>query len=143
LFGIESGLALLMATIKRVEDFEIWQLARQYAKEIRLLLRADEFQFEFGLKEQLKNSSGSVMDNIAEGFGRGSKNEFVNHLTIAKGSAEESKSQLYRCFDDGLIDEKEHERLVKHAETIIKKTAALMNYLNQVSIKGQKFKDRI
>jgi four helix bundle protein len=114
-----------------------------YARDIRVAVKGDAFKFEFGLKEQMKSASGSVMDNIAEGFGRGSKNEFVNHLTIAKGSAEESKSQLYRCFDDGLIDEKEHERLVKQAETIIKKTAALMNYLNQVSIKGQKFKDRI
>lgn len=131
-----------MATVKSFEDFEIWQLARKYAWEIRSVLNKDEFRHEFGLKEQMKNASGSVMDNIAEGFGRGSKNEFVNHLTIAKGSAEESKSQLYRCFDSKLIEESKFEALIQLQEKIVRKTAAFINYLNQVSIKGQKCKDR-
>ena len=94
-----------MATITKLEELEIWQLARSYSKGISELLRSDVFKQELGLKQQMKNASGSIMDNIAEGFGRGSKNEFVNHLTIAKGSAEESRSQLYRCKDQDLITE--------------------------------------
>jgi len=100
-----------MATITRLEDIEIWQLARKYAKDINQLLKTEPFRYEFGLKEQMKNSSGSIMDNIAEGFGRGSKNEFVNFLTVAKGSAEESRSQLYRCLDCDLIDQTKHNEL--------------------------------
>jgi four helix bundle protein len=133
----------LMATITRLEDFEIWQLARKYAKDMNKLLKAEPFRYEFGLKEQMKNASGSVMDNIAEGFGRGSKNEFVNFLTIAKGSAEESRSQLYRCLDSELIDQTKHDDLNGQAEIIVRKISAFIKYLNAVNIKGQKFKDRI
>ncbi len=81
-----------MATIQQLEDIEVWQLARLYAKEIRELTEAEQYKFEFGLKNQIKNSSGWIMDNIAEGFGRGGKNEFVAFLSFAKGSAEENKS---------------------------------------------------
>ncbi|MEO8172463.1 MAG: four helix bundle protein [Sediminibacterium sp.] len=132
-----------MATITRLEEIEIWRLARGYAKGINQVLKTDPFRYEFGLKEQMKNSSGSIMDNVAEGFGRGSKNEFVNFLTIAKGSAEESRSQLYRCFDCDLIDQIKHSELNEQAEIIVKKISSFILYLNSVSIKGQKFKDRI
>ncbi len=132
-----------MATITKLEELEIWQLARIFAKEINQLLQTDSFKYEFGLKQQMKNASGSVMDNIAEGFGRGSKNEFVNYLTIAKGSAEESRSQLFRCFDSGLIDQTKHIVLSDQVEVLVRKIAALIHYLNNVPIKGQKFKDRI
>ena len=132
-----------MATITKLEELEIWQLARKYAKEINQLLQTNSFQNEHGLKQQMKNASGSVMDNIAEGFGRGSKHEFVNHLTIAKGSAEETRSQLYRCLDNGLIEEEKHVDLSVQVEVLVKRIAGLIHYLNQVSIKGQKFKDRI
>ena len=132
-----------MATITKLEELEIWQLARIFAKEINQLLKTDSFKYEFGLKQQMNNASGSVMDNIAEGFGRGSKNEFVNYLTIAKGSAEESRSQLYRCLDDELINSERHTELSKQVETLVRKTATFINYLNNIPIKGQKFKDRI
>ncbi|MES2330637.1 MAG: four helix bundle protein [Bacteroidota bacterium] len=132
-----------MATITKLEDLEIWQLARRYAKDINQLLRTEPFRYEFGLKEQMRNSSGSIMDNIAEGFGRGSKYEFVNFLTIAKGSAEESRSQLYRCLDADLIDQTKHNELYEQVELIVRKISSFILYLNSVSIKGQKFKDRI
>ncbi len=121
---------------------EIWQLARQLAKDIYELVERDSFKFEFGLKQQMKNASGSIMDNIAEGFGRGSKHEFVNHLTIAKGSAEETRSQLFRCFDLKLMDEDIGKSLFDQLELLVRKITALIHYLNNVPIKGQKFKDR-
>jgi four helix bundle protein len=132
-----------MATITRLEEIEIWQLARKYATDINRLLKTEPFRYEFGLKEQMKNSSGSIMDNIAEGFGRGSKNEFVNFLTVAKGSAEESSSQLYRCLDCDLIDQTKHNELYEQVEIIVRKIPSFIHYLNSVNIKGQKFKDRI
>jgi len=74
-----------MATVTTIEDLEIWRLAREYTIEINRLVNTDSFKYEFGLKQQIKNASGSIMDNIAEGFGRGSRKEFVNFLSIAKG----------------------------------------------------------
>lgn len=95
-----------MATVKRFEDLDIWQLARTLAKDIRSLTLQQNFQHEFKLKEQIKGSSGSIMDNIAEGFGRGSRFEFVQFLSFSKGSADELKSQLYRMYDSDLIKKK-------------------------------------
>jgi four helix bundle protein len=132
-----------MATITKLEELEIWQLARVFAKEINQLLVSDIFLYEFGLKQQMKNASGSIMDNIAEGFGRSSKHEFVNFLTIAKGSAEESRSQLFRCLDNGFTDQNKHNELSSQLELLIRKIAAMIHYLNHVQIKGQKFKDRL
>ena len=82
------------------------------------------------------------MDNIAEGFGRGSKNEFVNYLTIAKGSTEETRSQLYRCKDQDLITETGFTNLYTQSEVLIKRITRLINYLNMSSLKGSKFKNR-
>lgn len=131
-----------MATITCLEELEIWQLARVFAKEIGQILKTKAFDSEFGLKQQMKNASGSIMDNIAEGFGRGSKNEFVNYLTIAKGSTEESRSQLYRCKDQELIDDKVFTDLLNRSVELVRRITGLINYLNVSSIKGSKFKNR-
>lgn len=93
-----------MATIRKFEDLDIWQLARQLSKEIKLLTDLDAFSKEFKLKDQMKRSSGSNMDNIAEGFDRNSRLEFINFLSIAKGSCGELKSQLYRCLDYNILN---------------------------------------
>ena len=71
------------------------------------------------------------MDNIAEGFGRGSKLEFVNALTTAKGEAEELKSQLYRGLDIGYLSETLFAELYTEADTLVRKIAAFISYLNQ------------
>ena len=82
------------------------------------------------------------MDNIAEGFGRGSKNEFVNSLTMAKGEAEELKSQLYRGVDIGYFSASIFQELYIEADLLVKKIGAFISYLNQSNIRGQKFKQR-
>jgi four helix bundle protein len=83
------------------------------------------------------------MDNIAEGFGRGSKLEFINSLTIAKGEAEELRSQLYRGLDNNYISKTFFEELYNEIELLIKKIGAFISYLNKSNIRGQKFKERI
>lgn len=90
----------------------------------------------------MKGSSGSIMDNIAEGFDRGSRLEFINSLGIARDEAGELKSQLYRCFDNNFINQQLFDELYKEADELIRKISAFIAYLNKTTIKGQKFKDR-
>jgi four helix bundle protein len=132
-----------MATITKFEDLETWQLASVFAKSIYQLTQAAIFSKEFKFKDQIKSSSGSVMDNIAEGFGRESRLEFINFLGIAKGSLNESKSQLYRAYDCMLISKEVFDMHYSQAEIIAAKISAFIIYLNKTGIKGQKFKDRI
>lgn len=131
-----------MSTITRFEDLEVWQLARKFAAMIYQLTLLEKFSKEYKLKDHIKGSSGSVMDNIAEGFGRESRLEFINFLGIAKGSLNETKSQLYRCLDYNLIMQDVFDNHYKAADIISAKIGAFMIYLNNSLIKGQKFKDR-
>ena len=131
-----------MATIQKFEDLEIWQLARNLCKKIYPLTFQEPIAKDFRYKDQIRGTCGSIMDNIAEGFGRGSKNEFVNSLTYARGEIDELKSQLYRGFDIGYFTQKILDELYSDADLIDKKTTAFINYLNKSGIKGQKFKER-
>jgi four helix bundle protein len=82
-----------MATIKRFEDLEIWQDARRLSKEIIFISKNTDLNKDFKFNAQIKDSSGSVMENIAEGFERNGNMEFRQFLSIAKGSAGEARSQ--------------------------------------------------
>ena len=132
-----------MATIKRFEDIQTWQLAREISKEVYKVSKRGELARDFELRGQMRASSGSMMDNISEGFGRGSKNEFVQFLTIGKGSAEELKSQLYRASDNDYISQTEFEELYSKTEKYCKMTGGFISYLNESEIKGQKFRNRV
>lgn len=81
-----------MATVKKFEDLEIWQEARRLSNEVKDIVLTSELKNDFKLRDQIKGSSGSVMDNIAEGFERDGNLEFRQFLSTAKGSAGESRS---------------------------------------------------
>ena len=83
------------------------------------------------------------MDNIAESFDRNSKLEFINFLSYSKGSAGEVKSQLCRAFDRNYLTEEQFQLFYNKADEITKMTTSFIAYLNQATIKGQKFKGRL
>lgn len=131
-----------MGAINRLEDLEIWQLSRLLSKEIFDLTKNGKPAKDFAQKDQMNRSAGSIMDNIAEGFGRGSRLEFIQFLSIASGSAEELKSQLYRSLDKEYIITQKFEELYEKVNAVYKKINGFIKYLNTTMVKGTKFKDR-
>lgn len=127
-----------MATIQRFEDLEAWKKSRLLAKEIWQATNQGTFARDYKLKDQINDSS----DNIAEGFGRAGRSEFVNFLSIAKGSNDEAKSQLYRAIDREHITKEKFDTLYAIADEAGKTIHGLIEYLNKSEIKGAKFKNR-
>jgi four helix bundle protein len=128
-----------MATIKRFEELEIWQDARRLSREIIEISKTTELKTDFRLRDQIKAASGSVMDNVAEGFERNGNLEFRQFLSIAKGSAGETRSQLYRIFDNDYINQEKLDFLVSEYEKLSGKINNFITYLNKNNFKGTKF----
>lgn len=131
-----------MGTIQRFEDLEIWQLARALSQDVFLLISLGQLTKDFALKDQMNRSSGSVMDNIAEGYGRGNRLEFIQFLSIAAASTDELRSQLYRCVDRNYISHEKFAELCEKNIALYKKINGFIKYLNGTIIRGTKFKDR-
>ena len=129
-----------MTTIKRFEDIIAWQKARELCTLISEYTAYDAFSKDFKLVNQIKGSSGSAMDNIAEGFERGGNKEFIQFLFISKGSAGEVRSQLYRALDNDYINEKEFRKAYNLADDIGKLDRGLINHLRESELKGDKYK---
>lgn len=127
-----------MPTIKKFEDLEIWIEARKLAKEIINI--SNNLNLDYRLRDQIKASSGSVMDNIAEGFERNGNAEFKQFLSIAKGSAGETRSQLYRVYDNNYISLELFDKLCLDYELLSKKIGNFITYLKNTEHKGTKFK---
>lgn len=130
-----------MATFSKFEDLEIWQLARNLAHEIFITIKQSEaFSKDFQLKDQINSSSGSIMDNIAEGFERGGRKEFIQFLSIAKGSGGEVKSQLDRALDRSYFSKENFGMLYTKTETLCKQIGGFIKYLSASEYSGIKYK---
>ena len=131
-----------MATIKKFEEIEAWQKARLLASEVFVISSETALSKDYRFRDQINTAAGSIMDNIAEGFERGGRIEFIHFLTIAKASCAEVRSQLYRLLDRKYIEEEKFIQLYKLTEDIGNKLGAWINYLNLSEYKGNKYKNR-
>ena len=129
-----------MSKIKRFEELEVWKLAREFAREIYQITTNEYFAKDYRFRDQMRASSGSIMDNIAEGFERNGRKEFVQFLHIAKGSCGETRSQLYRALDVAYINEETFGIMFNKAEKISQSLSGFIHYLKQSEIDGLKYK---
>jgi four helix bundle protein len=129
-----------MPTFRRFDEIEAWQKARELTKVVYKLSGRGPFAKDFGLRDQIRRASVSIMANIAEGFERGGTGEFVQFLAVAKGSAAEVLSHAYVALDQDFISQEDFDRLVASPAEVGRMLAALMTYLRRSGTKGLKFK---
>jgi len=129
-----------MASIRAFADLDAWKSGRELTKLVYVATGNSAFAKDYGLRDQIRRASISIMANIAEGFGRSGSGEFIQFLSIAKGSACEVSSHVYVALDQGYISHSEFERLNELAERTSNLIGGLMKYLQQSTIKGAKYR---
>jgi four helix bundle protein len=129
-----------MATWKNFEELKVWQKARKLSQRVYELTNRPPFSTDYRFKDQYRAASGSIMDNLAEGFERGGTKEFIQFIGHSKGSAGEVRSQTYRAFDVHHINQEEFDEIFAEVVEISKMLNGLMGYLKETEIKGIKFK---
>lgn len=107
-------------------------------KMIRNITYSPSLSKDFSLREQIIRSSGSVMGNIAEGYERDGNKEFIQFLYIAKGSLGETRSQVYRCFDNHYLSEEQYTSLLEYCLTLSAQIKKFINHLSQSAYEGNK-----
>lgn len=127
-----------MARIETFEDIVAWQKARELTKSVYALSNNGGFARDFGLRDQIRRASVSIMSDIAEGFERGSNKEFIQFLYIAKGSAGEVRAQLYVALDQQFIDQQTFGRLKALSTEISGMLAGFINHLDKSNYAGAK-----
>jgi four helix bundle protein len=97
--------------IDRFEDLLVWQKGMEIVKQVYLISKDGELGKDFALRDQLRRAAISIPTNIAEGFERASRKEYVNFLNFAKGSAGEIRSLLNVACELGYLKASQHEGL--------------------------------
>ena len=128
-----------MASIEKFEDIEAWQKARELTREIYRVTNQGAFAKDFGLRDQIRRASVSIMSNIAEGFGRGGNREFIQFLSMAKGSVSEVQAQLYVAVDAGYLTKDQFQQLYSLSQSTGNLIGGFIRYLTKSADKGVKF----
>jgi four helix bundle protein len=124
-----------MAKIERFEDIEAWKKARELTKDIYKITSSGSFAKDFGLKEQIRRASVSVMLNIAEGFARKTDKEFARFLVHSHGSAAEVQAALYVALDQKYITQDEFRSLYSLVDKV---SSMVMKFAIYLSKEGRK-----
>jgi len=107
------------------EDLIVWQRALCLSKKIYLRTNEGAFAKDWGLRDQVRRASVSILSNIAEGFGRYSTSEFRRFLAIANGSSYEVRAQCHLARELGYLSKDEAEKLIGLSVEISKMIRAL------------------
>jgi four helix bundle protein len=126
--------------IKKFEDIESWKKARQLTKAVYEATSTGSFARDFGLKDQIRRASISILSNIAEGFERGGDKEFLQFLAMAKGSCGEVPAQLYVALDQGYVSQELFEELSQNTVEIGQLISGFMKYLSNSELRGSKYR---
>ena len=128
--------------IESFEDLKAWKASRELAKKVYSLTKRRDFAKDFGLVNQIRKATVSVVSNISEGFERGSNAEFVRFLYIAKASCGEIRSYLFIAFDQGYLTKDEPDKTTSFANALSAMIGGFIGYLRSSKMKGVKFKPR-
>jgi four helix bundle protein len=120
-----------MSTIKRFEDIEAWQRARELTAEIYKVTKRKPFSTDFNLRDQIRRASISIMLNIAEGFARRTDKEFAQFLTLAHGSAAEVQAALYVALDQEYVKQKDFDDLYSKVGVVSRMILGFASYLRK------------
>ncbi|HBA86083.1 MAG TPA: four helix bundle protein [Verrucomicrobia bacterium] len=125
---------------KRFEELPVWRAGRELVRAVYEHTRRAPFSRDFGLCDQIQRAAVSITSNIAEGHERGSTADLIQFLFYAKGSAGETRSQLYNAEDLGYIDPSQAERLREAASEISRQLSAWIQSMQTLSFKqGPRF----
>ena len=130
-----------MSTFKRFEDIEVWKKSRELTSKIYIITQEGKFYKDFNLRDQIRRACISVMSNIAEGFNRQTKKEFIQFLSIAKGSIAEIQSQLYIALDLDYITKDQFDNMYVLCDQIASMLHGLMIYLSRSPLQGKKYRN--
>ena len=122
---------------KSFEELPCWQKARELSQKTFKLINKGQFSRDYSLKDQIWRSSGSVMDNVAEGFDDGSVKEFVRFLGYSQRSCGEVQSQLYRALDCEYISQEEFQDVYNLAGECRQQIKGFRKYLRTCDFKSQ------
>ncbi len=120
------------------EDLHIYQRARELANAIYTITKGNDFARDFGLVDQIRRAAVSILSNIAEGFERGSKTEFIQFLYIAKGSCGEVRAQLQIAQDQNYLRHNEYQRLYDLCKQISGMISNFIAHLQKTDYQGEK-----
>ncbi|KPL00749.1 MAG: hypothetical protein AMJ90_07745 [candidate division Zixibacteria bacterium SM23_73_2] len=120
-----------MPVYKNFEDLPVWKISKDLAVEIYQVTKGEKFRKDYALVDQIRRAAISVSSNIAEGFERGSKKEFIQFLYIAKGSLGEVRSQLQVCFELGYINKEKLNTLLSQAYDLSNQLGAFISSIKK------------
>jgi four helix bundle protein len=129
-----------MPQLKNFEELNIWRDSRALVDLIYKQTRQPAFSKDFQFIDHIRKTAISIPSNISEGFERDGTKEFVNFLSIAKGSCGELRSQLIIALDQKYLDQEQFDDINNKVLEISKSISALMKYLQNCDYKGRKFK---
>ena len=118
-----------MGTIRRFEDLQVWNKSRELMRLIYKITSNSSFNYDFRLRNQMRDASVSIMSNIAEGFSRNTDKEFIQFLFVSKASVAEIQSQTYVALDQSCLSNNTFKEIYEMCDHTSRMLSNLIKYL--------------